>query len=86
MKKLYFLLPLFVASTSTLANEQTSTIDTEFVKEVYEYCISMQSKDYLDKNLLLECINLELKYYEHSQFKSIEEIEKMALNQIKSEE
>ncbi|WP_394176405.1 hypothetical protein [Thalassotalea litorea] len=86
MKKLYLLLALFVASTSTVANEQTNTIDTEFVKEVYEYCISMQSKDYLDKDLLLECINLELKYYEHSQFKSIDDIEKIALNQINNQE
>ncbi|QDP02121.1 hypothetical protein [Thalassotalea sp. PS06] len=85
MKKIYFLIAMFTSVCFANEAEQEQSIDTEFVKEVYEYCISMQSIDYLDKDLLLECINLELKYYEHVQFAKIEDIEKIARVEVAEE-
>lgn len=61
-------------SANAFANESETVqaADKEFVKDTYEYCVSMQTSETIDNQAVLECINSELDYYEYSRFASLE--------------
>ncbi|MBU2880776.1 hypothetical protein KO525_19010 [Psychrosphaera sp. B3R10] len=78
MKKLlvgFALINSFMFSTLAFADGDvvTQPADKEFVQETYDYCVSMQTSEEIDKQSLLECLNSELEYYEYTGFASIEQ-------------
>jgi hypothetical protein len=69
------LLNSIVFSTFAFADGEVAVqpADKEFVQETYDYCLTMQSEEDLDKQALLDCINSELEYYEYTGFASIDQ-------------
>lgn len=77
MKKVIVLAVLFsnlLFSHLAVANEQTENPDAEFVRDTYEYCKNVQDQEAIDKNVLLECVNSEMDYYQYTRFTSLEKV------------
>lgn len=74
MKKLLILLTIL--SANVFADEGLAKADVTFVKETYDYCVSLQEEEGDEKVDLLNCINSELEYYEYQKFDSLASVKK----------
>jgi hypothetical protein len=77
MRKTIVLALLFsnlVFSGLVFGDEATEQADPEFVRDIYEYCLTVQDPEKIDKKSLLACVNSEMDYYEYTKFTSVEKI------------
>lgn len=73
MKGIIAVLMLFVAQP--VAYAETQDADTETLKEIYEYCFSLQEVDAVNDKTLLDCINEELEYGDFNKFASVKDVQ-----------
>jgi len=72
MKSFIAFLLLVVFQASAYAESQE--VDKDTLKEIYEFCFSLQDTGAPKDKELLECINEELMYGDYKQFKSLSDV------------
>lgn len=76
---LRILVPLLFISNFAFANELLDA-EPEDVKEIYEYCLSLQDNAEVDNKSLLECINSELSALEYKTFGNVDAVKSYIKN------